>query len=81
MTTPAWSGAFDRGSLEDVIGLPLADVREWAFGGSSGAGVKVAVVDSGIDADHPRVGGIAGNDAKHTSPMAVPVISTFRPCR
>jgi subtilisin family serine protease len=58
--TPAWSGAFDRGVLEQVVGLPLEQVRDWAFGGATGAGVKVAVVDSGIDAGHPRVGGIAG---------------------
>ena len=33
--------------------------REWAFGGSTGAGATVCIVDSGVDADHPRVGGIA----------------------
>jgi subtilisin family serine protease len=60
---PAWSGAFDRGALETVIGLPVADVRTWAFGGATGAGVKVAVVDSGVDGEHPRVGGIAGGVA------------------
>jgi subtilisin len=32
--------------------------REWAFGGSTGAGTAVCVVDSGIDADHPQVGGV-----------------------
>jgi subtilisin len=32
--------------------------REWAFGGSTGAGATVCVVDSGIDADHPLVGGV-----------------------
>ncbi len=58
--TPAWSGAFDRGSLERVVGLPIEDVRAWAFGGGTGAGVKVAVVDSGVDSGHPRVRGIAG---------------------
>jgi subtilisin family serine protease len=69
-STPAWSGAFDRGSLEEVVGLPFEDVREWAFGGSTGAGVKVAVVDSGIDADHPRVQGIAGWVAFELDPSA-----------
>jgi subtilisin len=29
----------------------------WAWGGATGAGVRVAIVDSGVDADHPRVGG------------------------
>lgn len=35
---------------------PLADVtREWAWGGSTGEGVRVAVIDSGIDAQHPHL--------------------------
>ena len=57
---PAWSAAFEDGRLATVLSLPLPDVREWAFGGATGAGVRVAVVDSGIDADHPRVSGVAG---------------------
>jgi subtilisin len=67
---PAWSAAFDRGSLEDVVALPMEDVREWAFDGSTGRGVKVAVVDSGVDADHPRVGGIAGSVAFEVDPSS-----------
>jgi subtilisin family serine protease len=31
---------------------------EWAFGGSTGAGVRVAIVDSGVEAGHPAVGGV-----------------------
>jgi subtilisin len=34
---------------------PAAMTREWAFGDSRGAGVRVCIVDSGIDADHPLV--------------------------
>jgi subtilisin family serine protease len=30
--------------------------REWAWGGATGAGIDVAVIDSGIDASHPLVG-------------------------
>ena len=37
--------------------------REWAFAGSSGAGVDVVVVDSGIDAEHPLVGPVASSVA------------------
>jgi len=33
---------------------------EWAWEGSAGRGVKVAVIDSGVDADHPAVGDVAG---------------------
>lgn len=58
---PAWSWQFDPGTLQPVRAtLPAAITREWAWEGSSGAGVKVAVIDSGIDAAHPRVGPLAG---------------------
>ncbi|MGC4112345.1 MAG: S8 family serine peptidase [Nocardioides sp.] len=67
---PEWSGAFDRGSLAEVVALPLDGVREWAFGGATGAGVKVSVVDSGVDADHPRVGGVTGAVAFELDPDA-----------
>lgn len=55
---PAWSGAFAAGELRSVaVKGPLAEIsREWAWGGSTGKGVRVAVVDSGIDADHPALG-------------------------
>jgi subtilisin family serine protease len=58
---PAWS--IDR---EAALAQPLdsawslANARDWAFGGSTGAGVSVAIIDSGIDADHPAVGALAG---------------------
>lgn len=67
---PEWSGAFDRGALQQVVALPIEGVREWAFGGATGAGVSVAVVDSGIDAEHPRVGGIAGGVAFELDPAS-----------
>jgi subtilisin family serine protease len=35
---------------------PIADLTpEWAWGGSTGKGVRVAVVDSGIEHDHPAL--------------------------
>jgi subtilisin family serine protease len=33
--------------------------RDWALGGSTGKGVRVCVVDSGIEAGHPAVGEVA----------------------
>ena len=55
----AWSSPFLASGLRPVsLSLPLDQVtREWAWGGSAGRGVKVAVIDSGIDATHPAVGG------------------------
>ncbi|HEX3930729.1 MAG TPA: S8 family serine peptidase [Nocardioides sp.] len=69
---PEWSRAFDRAALEEVVALPIDGVREWAFAGATGAGVKVAVVDSGVDAGHPRVGGIAGAVAFELDPDTEP---------
>ncbi|MGE5224916.1 MAG: S8 family serine peptidase [Omnitrophica WOR_2 bacterium] len=56
---PAWSGAFSPQELRHIaIRGPLADItREWAWGGSAGRGVQVAVVDSGIEAGHPALEG------------------------
>ncbi len=39
--------------------LPFEVTREWAFGGSSGEGARVCVLDSGIEAGHPLVGEVA----------------------
>ena len=61
---PAWSEAFAEGSLPRVRPIPPLDdltiTREWAWGGSTGRGVKVAIIDSGVDAAHPAVGGVQG---------------------
>ncbi len=60
---PAWSSAFTADSLQSIASSgPLAQVtREWAWGGSTGRGVRVAVIDSGIESDHPALGGqVAG---------------------
>lgn len=56
---PAWSAAFSAGSLQTLsINGPLAQMtREWAWGGSTGEGMRIAVIDSGIEADHPVLEG------------------------
>ena len=53
--------------------------KEWAWGGASGAGVVVAVVDSGIDAAHPAVGGIDRAVALRWDPESDEVIATEGP--
>jgi subtilisin family serine protease len=60
---PAWSHAFAPDALQPLRPVSLLDdvTPEWAWGGSTGQGVRVAVIDSGIDADHAAIGGpIAG---------------------
>ncbi len=57
---PAWSAAFAADALASLDPVPTLDnlTPEWAWGGSTGRGVRVAVVDSGIDAEHPALGGM-----------------------
>jgi subtilisin family serine protease len=54
---PAWSIDRTAASAHPLrMAWPLGDARAWAWGGATGAGVRVCIVDSGVDADHPRVG-------------------------
>jgi len=57
---PAYSQPFLPGAIRELASSgPLAEITpEWAWGGSTGKGVKVAVVDTGIEYDHPAVGGM-----------------------
>ncbi|MEW6756504.1 MAG: S8 family serine peptidase [Candidatus Latescibacterota bacterium] len=59
---PAYSSPFADHALRLVEPVePLESITsEWAWGGSTGQGVRVAVVDSGIDARHPAVGRVDG---------------------
>ena len=54
---PAWSAAFLPDVRQRLTSAgPLAGItRAWAWGGSTGRGVRVAVIDSGIEADHPAL--------------------------
>ncbi len=54
---PAWSAQFDDDARQVLTAAgPLGRItREWAWGGSTGRGVRVAVIDSGIEADHPAL--------------------------
>ena len=56
---PAWSSQFAASALRELTAVgPIGGItREWAWGGSTGSGVRVAIVDSGIESDHPAVGG------------------------
>ena len=37
--------------------------HDWVFGGADGSGVRVAVIDSGVDSDHPGLDGCIDADA------------------
>ncbi len=54
---PAWSlprDAVDRISVP--ANWPERITRDWAMGGATGEGVRIAILDSGVDASHPLVG-------------------------
>jgi subtilisin len=52
---PAWSQQFNADVIRQLTARgPIAEITpEWAWGGSTGEGVRVAVVDGGIEFDHP----------------------------
>lgn len=52
----------DRKPSEIAIdaAVPTGIGRDWAWGGADGAGVRVCIVDSGIEQGHPLIGETAG---------------------
>jgi subtilisin len=59
---PAYSSPFDIDTLQTLEPIEPLDTitRDWAWSDSSGKGVKVAVIDSGIDAEHAAVNRVDG---------------------
>jgi subtilisin len=56
---PAWS--LPAEAVEGIavpFTLPDQVTREWAWGDSTGAGIRLCVLDSGIELDHPLVGSV-----------------------
>ena len=54
---PAWSSQFTSDAIRELQALgPIGELtREWAWGSSTGEGVRVAIIDSGIEKDHPAL--------------------------
>jgi subtilisin family serine protease len=56
---------------------PWDDITpDWAWGGSTGSNVKVAVIDSGIDAAHPAIGGAVQGQVAVTESAHGPAFDT-----
>ena len=59
---PAYSSPFDVDTLQTLEPIEPLDTitRDWAWSDSNGKGVKVAVIDSGIDAEHAAINRVDG---------------------
>jgi subtilisin len=72
---PAWSlPATALDGIKIAPNWPERIDRDWAFGGSTGAGARVCIVDSGIEAGHPRVGTVEGAFAISVGPDGETVV-------
>jgi subtilisin family serine protease len=57
---PSHSLPADRvGEISLPASWPVEVSAEWAVAGSTGAGARVCIIDSGIEADHPLVGSVS----------------------
>jgi subtilisin len=56
---PAWSLSVAGEVPRLRSDWPATIDREWAWGGATGRGVRVCIVDSGVEAGHPLVGAMA----------------------
>ena len=56
---PAWSLSRDAGEWIRIANpLPERVDRGWALGGATGKGVRVCILDSGVEGGHPLVGDV-----------------------
>ena len=78
---PAWSSQFDPDRLGPVQTSSLLDriTPDEAWGGSSGKGVRVAVVDSGIEDSHPAIGGRVSEWCQPSRDVDGAISYTFEP--
>jgi subtilisin len=73
---PAWSlpaDAVDR--IAVPAEWPERVTREWAIEGATGKGVRVCILDSGIETGHPDVGEVAGAVAVSVDEGGEPVVA------
>jgi subtilisin len=73
---PAWSLPADAvGRIAIQMEWPARVDREWAWGESTGKGVRVCILDSGIEAGHPLIGEVQGQWSVAIGPDDEPVVS------
>ena len=60
--------------ITDADGVPVSP--QWAWAGATGAGVRVCIVDSGVEGDHPLVRPVAGAYVVTDGPTGMTVVPT-----
>lgn len=78
---PAWSSQFDAARLQPVVPVTLLDgiTPADAWGDSTGKGIKVAVIDSGVDNNHPAIGGAVTSWCQPTREADGTISYSFEP--
>ena len=72
---PAWSLPADAvGRIGIPVRWPERVTRDWAWAGSTGAGVRVCILDSGIEPGHPLVGAVERSVAVSVGPDDAPQV-------
>jgi len=72
---PAWSLRRDDPRTHGLRpAWPQPIDRDWAWGGSDGAGVRVAIIDSGIEAGHELVGAVERAVTVESDEAGYPVV-------
>ncbi len=88
---PAWSEPFADARRRDLARAATLEPigRSWAFGTGDGEGVVVAIVDSGVEGDHPAIAGrlresvrveLDGDDATVVADEAVDAVGHGTAC-
>lgn len=78
---PAWSAPFSPGLVRAAPDIlpPEVITPEWAWGGATGRGVRVGVIDSGIENQHPAIDGHVAGWAAFEEQRDGTMLSSFTP--
>lgn len=61
--------------LETRTDWPAVVTPDWAWGGATGAGIRVCIIDSGVDSEHPLAGPVQGSFAVTTNDDGQPGVT------